>query len=44
MIFAQLILKYDVKHLDKRPQAFWVGRNMVPPTAACIEVRRRTVA
>lgn len=44
MIFAHLILNYDVKHLQERPKAFWVGRNMVPPVAAAVEVRRRNVA
>lgn len=43
MVFARLFLNYDIKHLPERPRPFWFGRTFVPPTDACIEVKRRRV-
>lgn len=44
MLFAYLILNYDIKHIDDRPKAFWFGRSCVPPAKASIVVRRIKVA
>lgn len=41
MMFAYLIMNYDIKHLTERPKTRWIGRNSVPAVEACIEVRRR---
>jgi hypothetical protein len=43
MIFAYMILNYEFKHLDKKPEKLWVVRFQVPRPAH-IEVKRRKSA
>jgi hypothetical protein len=43
MIFAELLLNYDIKPLAEKPKKMWVIRFQVPLPAA-IEVRRRKSA
>ncbi|CAM1505774.1 Fc.00g114110.m01.CDS01 [Cosmosporella sp. VM-42] len=41
LIMAYLLLNYDIKMLDKRPQPQWIGGTIIPPLDARIEVRRK---
>lgn len=42
MILAYLVLNYDITPLSQRPPIKWIGTNMIPPTDARIEVKRRS--
>lgn len=38
---AELLLNYDFKMLETRPQPEWFGATIIPPLDVCIEVRRK---
>ncbi|KAH7028160.1 cytochrome P450 [Microdochium trichocladiopsis] len=44
MIFANLLLNYDIKPITERPKTEWLGSVALPPMKATIEVRRRKAA
>lgn len=41
MVFANLLLNYDIKPIAERPKTEWLGSVALPPMKATIEVRRR---
>ncbi|KAG8624680.1 hypothetical protein KVT40_007747 [Elsinoe batatas] len=41
IFMAYLVMNYEVKTLEKRPETKWFGMNSIPATKACIEVRRK---
>ncbi|KAG8162889.1 hypothetical protein KVR01_007367 [Diaporthe batatas] len=41
MLVAYLLLNYDLKPLDERPPPSCIGRTMIPPTKATMELRRK---
>ncbi|KAF7551669.1 hypothetical protein G7046_g7655 [Stylonectria norvegica] len=44
LIMAHLLLNYDIKMLDERPQPQWIGATIIPPLDARIEIRRKKVS
>ncbi|KAF5670230.1 hypothetical protein FHETE_4602 [Fusarium heterosporum] len=44
LIIASLLLNYDMKALDERPKPQWLGATIIPPLAACVEIRRKKSA
>jgi hypothetical protein len=42
IMFGHLLIHYDVKPLEQKPQPMWVGSVQVPPKAE-LELRRRKV-
>ena len=38
---AYLLLNYDIKMIEKRPQPQWIGGTIIPPLDACVEMRRK---
>lgn len=42
--FAYLLMNYDIKPLAERPKASWIGKSLVPPTNALMEIRKRSTA
>lgn len=42
MIIAYLLFNYDMKTLDKRPDRKCIGKNIIPPTDATMEIKRKT--
>ncbi|KAK6204161.1 hypothetical protein LQW54_008395 [Pestalotiopsis sp. IQ-011] len=43
LMLANIILQYDFKLQEKRPDNVWFGMNRIPPMKATISVRRRSV-
>ncbi|KAI5459413.1 cytochrome P450 [Mariannaea sp. PMI_226] len=41
LIMAAILLNYDLKMIDHRPQPQWFGGTIIPPLDACVEIRRR---
>lgn len=41
LIMAAILLKYDIKMMDERPQPQWFGATIIPPLDACVEIRRK---
>lgn len=41
LLLAYMVMNYDIEPLKERPGNTWVGTTMLPPTKACINVRRR---
>ncbi|KUI67166.1 Ent-kaurene oxidase [Cytospora mali] len=41
MLISYLLLNYDIKAQEKRPDPKWIGKAMVPPTDAIMELRRK---
>lgn len=41
MLIAYLLLNYDVKAQEKRPDPRCIGRAIIPPTDAKMEVKRK---
>ncbi|KAH7161634.1 cytochrome P450 [Dactylonectria macrodidyma] len=41
LIMAAILLKYDIKMIDKRPQPEWFGATIIPPLETCVEIRRK---
>lgn len=39
LIGAALLLDYDIKAIEERPKAQWMGATIIPPLDACIEIR-----
>ncbi|CAN8097764.1 unnamed protein product [Discula destructiva] len=42
--FAYLLLNYDIKPLAEKPKENWLGKTMIPPTGARMELRKRSTA
>ena len=41
LILAHLFTNYDLQHIEKRPQPFWLGAICVPALAATIKIRKK---
>ncbi|KAH8760504.1 cytochrome P450 [Diaporthe sp. PMI_573] len=41
MLVAYMLLNYDLKPLDERPPPSCIGRTMIPPTKATMEIKRK---
>lgn len=41
MIFANLLLNFDIKPMAERPRTDWLGSVALPPVKATVDVRRR---
>lgn len=41
MLVAYLLLNYDLKPLEERPPPSCIGRTMIPPTKATMEIKRK---
>lgn len=42
--FAYLLMNYDIKPLAERPMGGWLGKTLIPPTHATMEIRKRKSA
>lgn len=40
-MFAHILMNYDLKPFEERPQATWIGGNYVPPVQAAMQIRRK---
>lgn len=41
MLVAYLLLNYELKPLEERPPPSCIGRTMIPPTKATMEIKRK---
>ncbi|ORY61698.1 cytochrome P450 [Pseudomassariella vexata] len=41
MAIAYIVMNYDIKHINKKPEVQWMGQTVIPPLQARVEVRRR---
>ncbi|KAM0419541.1 hypothetical protein ACHAPD_003103 [Fusarium lateritium] len=41
LIGAALLLDYNIKTIEERPKAQWMGATIIPPLDACIEIRSK---
>ncbi|KAF2755100.1 cytochrome P450 [Pseudovirgaria hyperparasitica] len=42
MMFAYMVMNYDIEPLPQRPDNVWIGYNVLPPMKATIRVKRKT--
>lgn len=43
MLIAYLLLNYDLRRLEERPSPSCIGRTMIPPTKATMELKRKAI-
>ena len=41
MLFAHLLLNYDLAPISERPQSSWIGAAIIPPLKATIRFKRK---
>lgn len=41
MLIAYLFLNYDLRRMEERPPPSCIGRTMIPPTTATMELKRK---